>query len=295
MKPVAFIGLGSMGLPMATNLVRRGFAVRGFDIAPAAMNALVKQGGSSASSAKEVASGAEFLVLMVVNAEQAENILFRDGALDALTPGGLVVLMATCPPAGVERIAERVLATGRRFLDAPVSGGVVGATGATGATLTIMAAGPEEVFNTAKPVLQALGDRIFYVGKKPGQGAMAKTVNQLLCGVHLAVAAEALSLASKAGVDLKAMLEIVTGSSAASWMLKDRGPRMLEKNPNITSAVDIFVKDLGIVLQAGDAIKAALPFAALARQLFLAVSGQGKGGVDDSQVILAYQALNGPQ
>jgi L-threonate 2-dehydrogenase len=292
MKPVAFIGLGSMGLPMATNLVRRGFAVRGFDIAPAAMNALVKQGGSSASSAKEVASGAEFLLLMVVNAEQAENILFRDGALDALTPGGLVVLMATCPPAGVERIAERVLATGRRFLDAPVSGGVVGATGAT---LTIMAPGPEEVFNTAKPVLQALGDRIFYVGKKPGQGAMAKTVNQLLCGVHLAVAAEALSLASKAGVDLKAMLEIVTGSSAASWMPKDRGPRMLEKNPNITSAVDIFVKDLGIVLQAGDAIKAALPFAALARQLFLAVSGQGKGGVDDSQVILAYQALNGPQ
>jgi len=166
MKPVAFIGLGSMGLPMATNLVRRGFAVRGFDIAPAAMNALVKQGGSSASSAKEVASGAEFLVLMVVNAEQAENILFRDGALDALTPGGLVVLMATCPPAGVERIAEHVLATGRRFLDAPVSGGVVGATGAT---LTIMAAGPEEVFNTAKPVLQALGDRIFYVGKNPAR------------------------------------------------------------------------------------------------------------------------------
>jgi putative dehydrogenase len=279
-----------MGLPMAINLLHRKFAVRGFDIMPAAMNALEKQGGSRASSAKEVASGAEFLLLMVVNAEQAENILFRDGAADALAPGGIVVLMATCPPSAVEKMAERVLASGRRFLDAPVSGGVVGATAAT---LTIMAAGAEEVFNTAKPVLEALGERIFYVGKRPGQGAMAKTVNQLLCGVHLAVAAEALSLASKAGVDLKAMLEIVTGSSAASWMLKDRGPRMLEADPKITSVVDIFVKDLGIVLQAGDSIKAALPFAALARQLFLAVSGQGKGNIDDSQVILAYHALNG--
>jgi putative dehydrogenase len=279
-----------MGLPMATNLLRRKFAVRGFDIMPAAMDALEKQGGSRASSAKEVASGAEFLLLMVVNAEQAENILFRDGAVDALAPGGMVVLMATCPPSAVEKMAERVLACGRRFLDAPVSGGVVGATAAT---LTIMAAGAEEVFNTAKPVLEAVGRRIFYVGKRPGQGAMAKTVNQLLCGVHLAVAAEALSLASKAGVDLKAMLEIVTGSSAASWMLKDRGPRMLEADPKITSVVDIFVKDLGIVLQAGDSIKAALPFAALARQLFLAVSGQGKGNIDDSQVILAYHALNG--
>jgi putative dehydrogenase len=279
-----------MGLPMATNLLRRKFAVRGFDIMPAAMDALEKQGGSRASSAKEVASGAEFLLLMVVNAEQAENILFRDGAVDALAPGGMVVLMTTCPPSAVEKMAERVLACGRRFLDAPVSGGVVGATAAT---LTIMAAGAEEVFNTAKPVLEAVGRRIFYVGKRPGQGAMAKTVNQLLCGVHLAVAAEALSLASKAGVDLKAMLEIVTGSSAASWMLKDRGPRMLEADPKITSVVDIFVKDLGIVLQAGDSIKAALPFAALARQLFLAVSGQGKGNIDDSQVILAYHALNG--
>jgi putative dehydrogenase len=279
-----------MGLPMAINLLHRKFAVRGFDIMPAAMNALEKQGGSRASSAKEVASGAEFLLLMVVNAEQAENILFRDGAVDALAPGGMVVLMTTCPPSAVEKMAERVLACGRRFLDAPVSGGVVGATAAT---LTIMAAGAEEVFNTAKPVLEAVGRRIFYVGKRPGQGAMAKTVNQLLCGVHLAVAAEALSLASKAGVDLKAMLEIVTGSSAASWMLKDRGPRMLEADPKITSVVDIFVKDLGIVLQAGDSIKAALPFAALARQLFLAVSGQGKGNIDDSQVILAYHALNG--
>ena len=122
---------------------------------------------------------------------------------------------------------------------------------------------------------------------------MAKTVNQLLCGVHLAVAAEALSLASKAGVDLKAMLEIVSESSAASWMLKDRGPRMLEADPHITSVVDIFVKDLGIVLEAGRETKAALPMTALAYQLFNSTSGRGEGTADDSQVIRAYRALNG--
>jgi 3-hydroxyisobutyrate dehydrogenase len=135
---------------------------------------------------------------------------------------------------------------------------------------------------------------VFPVGEKPGQGAMVKTVNQLLCGAHIAVAAEGLSLAAKVGVDLEIMLKILSGSSASSWMLKDRGPRMLHADPPVTSAVDIFVKDLGIVLEAGREAKAALPLAALAHQMFLAVSGQGGGADDDSQVIRAYQALNAP-
>ena len=121
---------------------------------------------------------------------------------------------------------------------------------------------------------------------------MVKTVNQLLCGVHIAVIAEAFSLAGKVGVDLDVMLEILNGSSASSWMLKDRGPRMLQDEPPVTSAVDIFVKDLGIVLEAGRDSKAALPLAALAHQMFLAVSGQGFGEADDSQVIRAYRTLN---
>jgi putative dehydrogenase len=291
MTTIGFIGLGAMGLPMARNLAARGFSVRGFDMRRTAVEALAQTGGVRAASAVEASTGADVLVLMVVNAAQAETILLADGALAALPENGIVVLMATCPPGAVEKIAARVLETGRRFVDAPVSGGVVGAESAT---LSIMAAAPQATIDAARPVLDALGDKVFHVGERPGQGAMVKTVNQLLCGVHIAVAAEAFSLAAKVGVDLAVMLNILSGSSASSWMLKDRGPRMLQAEPEVTSAVDIFVKDLGIVLETGRDVKAALPLAALAHQMFLAVSGQGGGNDDDSQVIRAYRALNAP-
>ena len=290
MKTIGFIGLGAMGLPMAISLLRKGFRVTGFDLRAAALEELEKTQGRAASSAADCAKGADALILMVVNAAQAEDSLFARGALEALPETACVILMATCAPADVERIAGRVTATGRGFLDAPVSGGVVGARAAG---LTIMVGAPKSTFDAAKPVLDALGEKIFHVGEKPGQGAMAKTVNQLLCGVHIAVAAEALSLAGKVGVDRAVMLEILGGSAASSWMLKDRGPRMLDPGPEVSSAVDIFVKDLGIVMAAGRDAKAALPFAALAHQLFLSVSGQGGGGADDSQIIRAFTALNG--
>lgn len=291
MVKIGFVGLGAMGLPMVRNLAARGFKVRGFDVRSSAMEALVEAGGEQASSAAEAGRGVDVFVLMVVNAAQAEAILFADRALESLPPGGIVALMATCPPGAVESIAARVVAAGRRFVDAPVSGGVVGAVGGT---LTVMAAAPRETFDAAKPVFDALGDKIFHVGERPGQGATVKTVNQLLCGVHIAVVAEAFSLAAKVGVDLRIMLDILSGSSASSWMLKDRGPRMLQTDPEVTSVVDIFVKDLGIVLEAGRDVKAALPLAAVAHQMFLAVSGQGGGDDDDSQVVRAYQALNAP-
>jgi L-threonate 2-dehydrogenase len=186
MTTVGFIGLGAMGLPMAKNLAGRGFSVRGFDMRPQVVEALTQAGGQPAASVAEAAAGVDALVLMVVNAAQAEAILFTDGALAALPGNGVVILMATCPPSAVEAIATRVLAAGRRFLDAPVSGGVVGAEAAT---LTIMAAAPQATFEAARPVLDALGDKVFHVGVEPGQGAMVKTVNQLLCGVHIAVTA----------------------------------------------------------------------------------------------------------
>lgn len=287
---IGFIGLGAMGLPMSCNLVNAGFAVRGYDRRDAAVEELVVAGGTGATSAMEAADDADALLLMVVNAEQAREVLFEAKALDALKPRGMVVLMATCLPQSVAEIAARVASTGRRLLDAPVSGGVVGAKAGT---LSIMIAGPTEAFEEAKPILEALGDKLFHVGEMPGQGALTKTINQLLCGVHLAAAAEALALAEKAGVNPQKVLEIVSGSAASSWMLKDRGARMLEDAPVVTSAVDIFVKDLGIVLAAGAEAKAALPLAATAQQFFLAVSGQGKGSADDSQVIEAYRRLRG--
>ncbi|KAA1056446.1 NAD(P)-dependent oxidoreductase [Azospirillum argentinense] len=290
MMTVGFIGLGSMGMPMACNLLARGFALRGFDVRRESVAALEARGGRGVDSAAAAADGADALVLMVVNAAQAESVLFAQGALDKLPEGATVILMATCPPDAVAALAARVEAAGRRFVDAPVSGGTVGAVAGT---LSIMAAAPAAVVERVRPVLAAMGDKVFHVGEAPGQGATVKTVNQLLCGVHIAVVAEAFSLAAKAGVDLAVLLEIMSGSAASSWMLKDRGPRMLEAEPGITSAVDIFVKDLGIVLEAGRGAKAALPLAAVAHQMFLSASGRGEGTMDDSQVIRSYHLLNG--
>ncbi len=289
MSVVAFVGLGAMGLPMARNLLSQGFEVRGADLNSASLEALAQAGGLRAGSAAEAAHGADVLVLMVVNADQAAQVLAQPGVLDGLAENGVVCLMATCPSAAVQRLHKLVADANRRFADAPVSGGVAGAIAGS---LTVMAAADQATFEAVQPVLRAVGERIFHVGQEPGQGAMVKTVNQLLCGVHIAVMAEAFSLASKAGVDLELLLEIMQGSSASSWMLHDRGPRMLQGNPEITSAVDIFVKDLNIVLETGKDVRAALPVAAAAHQMFLATSGRGDGLADDSQVIRSYRALN---
>jgi len=290
MSRIGVIGLGAMGLPMARRLLEAGHEVAGFDLAAPALDALAQSGGRAGSSAADAANGAELLVLMVVNAQQAEAALFDAGALAATAPRAVVCLMATCPPEAVKAIARRVEAMQRRFVDAPVSGGAVGATQGT---LTIFVAADPATFADAEPALRAMGSRTVHLGSEPGQGAVAKTVNQLLCGVHIAVAAEAMALATRMGLDAAPLLELLGGSAAGSWMLRDRGPRMLEAEPPVSSAVDIFVKDLGIVLEAARGAKAATPLAALAHQLFLSVSGQGDGRADDSQVIRAYRSLHG--
>lgn len=291
MARIAFAGLGAMGRPMAANLAKAGHEVRGADLNPAALDWLTAHGGVACASAKEAAAGAEALVLMVVNADQAEAVLFEAGALEALAPNALVILCATCAPARAKAMATRVEESQRRFVDAPVSGGVVGAEAGS---LTIMAGAPQAVFAAAEPILSVMGSRLYHVGEKAGDGAMVKTINQLLCGVHIAAAAEALALGERAGLDTKLLLEIYGSSAAGSWMLGNRGPRMLEEEPQVTSAVDIFVKDLGIVLDAGHSTRAPLFLAAAAHQLFLAASGMGLGKADDSKVIEAYRAL-GPK
>lgn len=289
---IAFVGLGAMGAEMAETLVSKQWRVVGYDIRREAIDRLVKNGGHAAASAAEAAKGAEALVLMVVNADQAENILFKDGALDALPAGGTVVLMATCAPGRVEDIAKRVEASGRKFVDAPVSGGV---TGAKGGTLTIMAAAPQATFDAARPMLEAMGSNLFYLGQKPGQGSAMKIVNQLLAGANLAVAAEAMAFAERAGVDTKVALELLSGSAAGSWMLKARGPRMVDNDNVVTSAIEIFVKDLGLVLDSGRALRMGLPIAAAAHQQYLAAAGMGLGHHDDSQVVQVYRSLSGKQ
>lgn len=289
-KTIAFAGLGSMGLPMATNLVKAGHAVHGFDTRPEAMDALAAAGGTRPESLAAACRGADILILMVVNAAQARTVLIEAGALAALPAGAHVCLMATCPPDEVRSLDDDIRASGKRLVDCPVSGGVVGAKAGT---LTIMVGAPKEDFDAVALVLRAMGDKLYHCGPQVGQGAVVKAINQLLCGVHLAAAGEALALGEKAGVDVATLLEIVSGSAASSWMLKDRGARMLMEAPPVTSAVDIFVKDLGIALSAGRSAGMGLPLAAVAHQMFLAESGSGNGLSDDSQVVAAYRRLNG--
>lgn len=290
MTTIAFVGLGAMGLPMADNLIKRQHRVRGFDFKAEALAAHERNGGTACGSAGEAAKGCDALVLMVVNGAQAKSVLFDAGALEALNPGAVIMLMATCSATDAKAIGEAIHASGRKFVDCPVSGGVVGAKAAT---LTIMAGAPVADFSAAQPILDCMGDKVFHVGEQWGQGSTMKTINQLLCGVHIVAAAEAFALAEKAGVDTGLVLKILGNSAAGSWMLNNRGPRMIEAEPGVTSAVDIFVKDLSLVLDAGRAEKVALPLSAAAHQMFLAASGAGHGAADDSQVIRTYRAMNG--
>ncbi|MCB1472050.1 MAG: NAD(P)-dependent oxidoreductase [Rhodobiaceae bacterium] len=287
---IGFVGLGAMGLPMAVNLVRAGHDVRGADLNPKALDALAAAGGTVARDAADAAAGVDILLLMVVNADQAEVVLFGAGAADALPRGALVIASCTQAPARAIATAGKLAAMDLLFLDAPVSGGVVGARAGS---LTIMASGGPQAMKTARPVLDVLGANIYELGDEPGLGSMMKTVNQLMCGAHIAVAAEATQLAAKAGIDPALAQEVLMSGAAASWMLGNRGPRMLEEGPAVTSAVDIFVKDLGLVLDAGREARIGLPMAAAAHQMFLAASGLGLGKADDSHVIRAYEALNG--
>ncbi|MCC6248201.1 MAG: NAD(P)-dependent oxidoreductase [Rubrivivax sp.] len=289
---IAFVGLGAMGVPMAVNLFKAGHAVTGFDVRAGAADALVAAGGKSAASAAEAARNAELLWLMVVSGEQAESVLFDAGAAAALPKGAVVVAACTQAPALAKKTAARLEEMGLVMLDAPVSGGVAGANAAA---LTIMASGAEATLARARPVLEAVGKRIFDVGREAGMGSTAKMINQLLCGVHIAAAAEAMHVAERAGVDQQTMHDIISVSAGNSWMWGDRGPRMMMDEPPVTSAVDIFVKDLGIVLGQGTQMRQGLPLAAAAMQMFLAASGLGHGAADDSQVIRAYRALNGAQ
>lgn len=285
---IAFVGLGAMGSAMAARLAAHQYRVTGFDLRPDARTRLAAAGGHAADSVAAAARGADALIVMTVNADQAEDVIFAQGALEALKPGAAVIVMATCAPARIADMARRVLAAGRTFVDAPVSGGVVGAESGT---LSIMAAAAAATFATHKALLETMGTGLVQVGEVPGQGAAMKIVNQLLCGVHIAVAAEGLAFAERQGIDPALALTILSGSAASSWMLKNRGPRMVATDPSVTSAVDIFVKDLGLVLDAGRSAKMGLPLAALAHQAFLSASGMGHGAKDDSQVIAMYRAL----
>ena len=240
MEPtIAVVGLGAMGLRCAVRLVESGFVVRGFDVREEAREALQDGGGVACSSPGEAVEGAGCALLFVVNAAQAEEVLFgRSGLAHGAARSDLsVVSCVTMGPDQALALHARCRNMGWKFLDAPVSGGIAGA--AAGA-LTIMAAGESETVNACRPVLDAMG-RLVVVGGTAGQGSMVKVINQLLCGVHIAAAGEAMALAQRAGLDCDLVFGIVGQSAASSWMLKDRAPRMIARSfDHPTSTVDTF-------------------------------------------------------
>jgi len=291
MRNIAFAGLGAMGWPMASRLKEGGFQVLGIDTFEQKAIDFNGQATSTEEESSYLAS-CEALFLMVVNADQVRSLLFEKGSVDSLSQGASIVQMSTIAPDDAAAMARDVAAVrpDLRYVDAPVSGGVVGARAGE---LTIMASGEDDALAGCRPAFEVLGKAVYEAGQQPGQGSAMKAVNQLLCGVHIAAAAEALALAEKNGIDASVMLSMVSGSAASSWMLKDRGPRMIAEPGDVTSVIDIFCKDMGIVCDSAKASKAFTPLAETARQLFVSTSQRGEGQLDDSQLIRTYRLLNG--
>lgn len=288
---VAVIGLGSMGFGMAVSLLRAGFVVSGCDIAEPARERLRNAGGISGASPHEVADGVPVVVSVVVNAAQTEQVLFGDcGAIETMHQGSVFISSATMSPADAERLAAKAKENGVLFLDAPISGG---AKRAAAGELTIMASGEPAAFEKSETVLSALAQKVYRLGDKAGVGASVKMINQLLAGVHIAVACEAITLASKLGLDLATVYEVITASAGNSWMFENRMPHVLDGDYRPLSSVEIFVKDLGIIQDMARSERYPAPIAAAALQMYLAAAGAGMGKDDDSSVARVYAQLSG--
>ena len=289
---IGVVGLGSMGMGMAVSLVKAGHDVAGSDVRASAVDSLVAAGGRAAATpAAAAAEGAQLLILMVVNQAQVETVLFgADGAVAGLPKGAVVMLSSTVPAAFTEALDGRLTATGHILLDAPVSGGAAKAK--TG-ELTIMSSGSAAAYAVADPALAAVATTVYRLGDRPGIGSTVKTVNQLLAGVHIAAAAEAMALGTRAGADPRQLYEVISNSAGGSWMFQNRVPHMLDGDFTPLSSVEIFVKDLGLVLDTGRSLRFPLPIAAAAHQQFLAAAGSGHGGEDDSAVVKVYEAVAG--
>ncbi|MDO9425660.1 MAG: NAD-binding protein [Methylobacterium sp.] len=287
----AVIGLGSMGAGMAGSLLRAGFTVAACDVNLDAVARFAALGGEPAANPAAAARGADVVICVVVNAAQTEAVLFGPGgAAETMAPGAVFVSSATMDPAIARRLGARLEATGRHYLDAPMSGG---AARALDGTLTFLASGTPAAFAAARPALDAMAGKLYELGDAAGQGAAFKMINQLLAGVHIAAACEAMSFAAKQGLDLAKVYEVITASAGNSWMFENRMPHVLDGDYSPKSAVDIFVKDLGIVQDMARTEKYPVPVAAAALQMFLMASGSGMGGDDDASVARLYARVAG--
>lgn len=290
-SPIGIIGLGAMGMGSALALLDQGLTVHACDIRQDALDSFAQAGGHPAATPADLAKACDVIALFVVNADQAEAVLFGDnGAAGALAPGSAVISCCTIPADRARALGKRLEEMGLLMVDAPMSGGAVGARAGK---LTFMASGSDAAFEKADAALNAMGGRIFRLGPEPGQGSTIKIIHQLLAGVHIAAAAEAMALGIKAGADAAELYEVVTNCAGNSWMFENRMKHVIDGDYTPLSAVEIFVKDLGLVLDTGRAERFPLPIAAAAHQQFLAASAAGYGREDDSAVIKVYRDLAG--
>ncbi|MFM2406256.1 MAG: hypothetical protein RL223_4136 [Pseudomonadota bacterium] len=290
---VGLIGLGAMGAGIARTLRSRGYHVHVCDVRPEAAQAFAAEGGTAWATPAEVAQAAPVVVSVVVNAQQTESVLFGEhGAAAAMTAGSTFIMCSTVDPNWSIALEAKLNAQGVHYIDAPISGG---AAKAANGQMTVMSSATPAAYAAAGAVLDAMAGKVYRLGDKAGAGSKVKIINQLLAGVHIAVAAEAMALGLREGVDADALYEVITHSAGNSWMFENRMAHVLAADYTPLSAVDIFVKDLGLVLDTARATKFPLPLAATAHQMFMQASTAGHGREDDSAVIKIFPGITLPQ
>ncbi len=290
---VGLIGLGAMGSGMAGSLRRHGCKVHVFDVRAEAAQAFAAQGGVACGSPAELAAHCQVVVSVVVNAAQTEAVLFGDqGCASAMAPGSVFVMCSTVDPNWSIALEARLAKLGILYVDAPISGG---AAKAASGQMTMMTAATPEAYAVVGPLLDAMASNVYRLGNKAGAGSKVKIINQLLAGVHIAAAAEAMALGLREGVDAAALYEVITHSAGNSWMFENRMAHVLAGDYTPLSAVDIFVKDLGLVLDVARATKFPLPLSSTAHQMFMQASTAGFAREDDSAVIKIFPGIELPK
>lgn len=292
MATIGFVGLGIMGQPMAANLVKAGFDVVGYSRRAAPSAELARQGGRSGTSIAAVTSESDFLITMLPDSPDVEEVVLgADGVLAHARPGLLLIDMSTIRPQSEVAIAEAARVAKVRALDAPVSGGE---PGAVNATLSIMVGGSAEDFAEALPVLNAMGKTVAHVGPT-GAGQIVKAANQLLVGGIIGLVSEALLLVEASGVDTQAAVAVLSGGLAGNRVLELKAAGMLARQFTPGFRIDLHHKDLGIVLATAREAGIALPVTSLVSQLFVAARSQGLGSLDHTALLKVLEGLSAAQ
>jgi putative dehydrogenase len=281
-----------MGLGMAKSLRRAGHALKVFDVRPDVAQSFARDGGSACATLAELGGACDVVVSVVVNALQTESVLFgADGVAASMKAGSVFVMCSTVDPKVSQDFEERLTRNGILYIDAPISGG---AAKAASGEMTMMTSARPEAYAKADAVLEAMAGKVYRLGNSAGAGSKVKVINQLLAGVHIAAAAEAMALGLREGVNPDALYEVITHSAGNSWMFENRMAHVLAGDYTPLSAVDIFVKDLGLVLDMARSSKFPLPLSSTAHQMFMQASTAGFAKEDDSAVIKIFPGIELP-